>query len=158
MISFCSMHENDYPGYPEYFIPDYANEIQANYRLSQSAARVRAEQEIAELLFEGVNTPGHTLLNLMADSEHTNKHIGYLWYKTDTAMRTVFICDFHIFEPCQGKGLGKQTLNALEQDLRDKGFDQIRLRVAGDNARARHIYETCGFGITGFNMSKTLTT
>lgn len=79
MISFCSMHENDYPGYLEYFIPDYANEIQANYRLSQSVARVRAEQEIAELLFEGVNTPGHTLLNLMADSEHTNKHIGYLW-------------------------------------------------------------------------------
>lgn len=73
-------------------------------------------------------------------------------------MRTVFICDFHIFEPSQGKGLGKQTLNALEQDLRDKGFDQIRLRVAGDNARARLIYETCGFGITGFNMSKTLST
>ncbi|MGJ0480286.1 GNAT family N-acetyltransferase [Pantoea agglomerans] len=157
MISFCSMPENHYPGYLEYFIPDYAREIQANYRLSQSAARARAEQEIAELLFEGVNTPGHTLLNLIVDSENTNKHIGFLWYKPDTAMRTAFIYDFHIFEPYQGNGLGKQTLNALEQDLRDKGFDQIRLRVAGDNARARHIYEACGFGVTGINMSKTLT-
>lgn len=157
MISLSSMHENDYPGYLEYFIPDYADEIQSNYRLTQTAALARAEQEIAELLFEGVNTPGHQLLNLVADSETTNKHVGYLWYKPDTAMRTVFIYDFHIFEKYQGNGLGKLTLHALEQDLRDKGFDQIRLRVAGDNARARHIYEACGFGITGINMSKTLT-
>lgn len=31
------------------------------------------------------------------------------------------------------------------------------MRVAGDNTRARHVYETCGFGITGVNMSKSIT-
>jgi len=29
--------------------------------------------------------------------------------------------------------------------------------VAGDNARAQHIYEASGFGVTGINMSKSIT-
>ncbi|WP_370513659.1 GNAT family N-acetyltransferase [Pantoea sp. VH_8] len=62
-----------------------------------------------------------------------------------------------IFKKYQGHGPGKQPLHALEQDLCNKNFEQIRLRVAGDNARARHIYELCGFGVTGINMSKCLT-
>ncbi|SLM63606.1 hypothetical protein DAQ1742_02748 [Dickeya aquatica] len=72
-------------------------------------------------------------------------------------MSSVFICDFHIFNACQGMGLGKQTLCAFEEHLRKKGFKEIRLRVAGDNTRARHIYESNGFGITGVNMSKAIT-
>ncbi|WP_336748905.1 GNAT family N-acetyltransferase [Pantoea vagans] len=157
MISFSTMQDDDYPNYLKYFIPDYVDEIRSNYGLSPDAALARAEQEIAQLLFKGVKTPGHRLLNLITDSENTNKHVGYLWYKPDTATRTVFIYDFHIFKKYQGNGLGKQTLHALEQNLRNKGFEQIRLRVAGDNARARHIYEVCGFGVTGMNMSKSLT-
>jgi RimJ/RimL family protein N-acetyltransferase len=33
---------------------------------------------------------------------------------------------------------------------------QIKLRVAGDNERARHLYEVSGFQVTGINMSKPL--
>jgi ribosomal protein S18 acetylase RimI-like enzyme len=71
-------------------------------------------------------------------------------------MGSIFICDFHIFNSCQGMGFGKQTLRAFEEYLRNKGFKEIRLRVAGDNTRARHIYESSGFGITGVNMSKAI--
>ena len=44
----------------------------------------------------------------------------------------------------------------LESDLRAGGFTQIKLRVAGDNDRARHVYEVSGFRVTGINMSKTI--
>lgn len=152
MIELRPMPEEAYPAYLDYFIPDYADEIAANYRLSHSDAVAQAQQEIAELLPEGVKTPGQVLLCLM----HADQHVGYLWYKPDAARRTAFIYDFHILNACQGQGLGKQALRAFEQDLREKGVEQIKLRVAGDNARARHIYETSGFGITGVNMSKTL--
>lgn len=81
---------------------------------------------------------------------------GYPWHKPDAIMRTVFIYDFHIFSSFQGAGLGKQALRAFEDNLREQGFKEIRLRVAGDNARARHIYETSGFGVTGINMSKVI--
>ena len=156
MIKFRPMHEDEYPGYLEYFIPDYAREIASNYRLSADDSLVRAKQEIAEDLPEGVNTPGQVLLCLITQLDNTIMHVGYLWYKPDTAMRTVFIYDFHIFNSCQGQGLGKQALRVFEQEMRDKDFEQIRLRVAGDNERARHVYEAIGFGVTGLNMSKTI--
>ncbi|MBM3072164.1 GNAT family N-acetyltransferase [Lelliottia sp. RWM.1] len=157
MIIFRSMHEDEYPGYLEYFIPDYAHEIASNYRLSDKDSLARARQEIAEDLPEGVNTPGQILLCLISRSNNADRHVGYLWYKPDTAKRIVFIYDFHIFNSCQGKGLGKQALLAFEQELRVKGFEQIRLRVAGDNTCAQHVYEATGFGVTSVNMSKTIT-
>ncbi|MCS3430421.1 GNAT family N-acetyltransferase [Klebsiella sp. BIGb0407] len=157
MIKFRPMREDEYPGYLAYFIPDYAREIASNYQLSVDDSLARAKQEIAEDLPGGVNTPGHVLLSLIAHSAQTEQHVGYLWYKPDTIMRTVFIYDFHIFNDCQGQGLGKKALAAFEQDLREQHFQQIRLRVAGDNARAQHVYEKSGFGVTGINMSKTIT-
>lgn len=156
MITFRPMREDEYPAYLAYFIPDYAQEIAANYQLSLDDASARAKQEIAEDLPEGVKTPGQVLLCLIACSEQTEQHVGYLWYKPDTAMRNVFIYDFHIFNDCQGQGLGKKTLSAFEQELRKQNFQQIRLRVAGDNTRAQHVYEKSGFGVTGINMSKNI--
>lgn len=153
MITLRPMRADEYPAYLDYFIADYAQEIAANYRLSEAEAQARAAQEIADDLPEGVNTPGHVLLCLLAEGE---KHVGYLWYKPDASMQTVFIYDFHIFNACQGQGLGKGALRAFEDEMRAKGVEQIRLRVAGDNARARHVYEAIGFGVTGINMSKNL--
>lgn len=156
MISFRAMTEEEFPAYLDYFIPDYADEIVANYGLSQDDALLRANKEISDALNEGVNTHGQMLLCLIEASIHQDKHVGYLWYKPDTIMRTVFIYDFHIFNALQGQGLAKQALRDFEEYLREKGFKEIRLRVAGDNARARHVYETSGFGVTGINMSKAI--
>ncbi|XTZ39953.1 GNAT family N-acetyltransferase [Salmonella enterica] len=156
MIEFRPMREEEYSGYLEYFITDYAREIASNYRLCADDSLARAKQEIAEDLPEGVDTPGQVLLCLIAKSDNTDKHVGYLWYKPDADMRIVFIYDFHIFNSCQGQGLGKHALRAFEHEMRDKGIEHIRLRVAGDNARAQHVYEAVGFGVTGINMSKSI--
>lgn len=156
MISFRSMTEEEFPAYLDYFIPDYADEIAANYGLSSDDALLRANKEISDTLNEGVNTQGQALLCLVERSSQNDRHVGYLWYKPDTIMRTVFIYDFHIFNAFQGQGHAKQALRDFEAYLREKGFKEIRLRVAGDNARARHVYETSGFGVTGINMSKVI--
>ena len=47
-------------------------------------------------------------------------------------------------------------MEAFESHLKGKGFEQIKLRVAADNARARHVYEVTGFRVTGVNMSKAI--
>lgn len=156
MILLRPMSEEEYPAYLAYFIPDYATEIAANYGLSSADALAQAKREIAEDLPAGVNTPGQVLLSLFLQSGSDEKPVGYLWYKPDFASRTAFIYDFHIVASCQGKGLGKRALAALENELREKNIAQLRLRVAGDNSRARHVYETTGFRITGVNMSKNL--
>lgn len=156
MVSFRSMTQEDYLAYLEYFIPDYADEIGSNYGMSKSDSLARARHEISELLPEGVNTHGQILLSIVAKLNLSERHVGYLWYKPDAEMRTVFIYDFYIFNSFQGEGLGKKSLRAFEESLQGKGFKEIRLRVAGDNARALHIYESSGFGVTGINMSKAI--
>lgn len=150
------MRESEFPAYLAYFIPDYAAEIAANYGLSEAAARAQAEQEIAAGLPDGVNTAGQVLLCIVDPSGAVEQLVGYLWYKPDTSMHTAFITDFHIFSTHQGQGLGKEAMALLEGDLKAQGFTQIKLRVAGDNARARHVYEVSGFHVTGINMSKVI--
>lgn len=93
---------------------------------------------------------------LIQEIDSTEMLIGYLWYKPDTSMRSVFIYDFCILEEYQGNGLGKQALQAFERDLRSQSFEQIKLRVAADNERARHVYEVTGFRVTGVNMCKVI--
>lgn len=156
MIALRPMRESEFPAYLAYFIPDYAAEIAANYGLSRESARAQAEREIASGLPDGVATAGQVLLCIVDPSEAAETLVGYLWYKPDAAMHTAFITDFHILASHQGQGLGKEAMAMLESDLRGKGFTQIKLRVAGDNARARHVYEVSGFHVTGINMGKAI--
>lgn len=156
MILLRPMRDTEYPAYLDYFIPNYAVEISSNYGLSESASLAQAKREIAADLPDGVNTHGQVLLCLIDQSDACEKLIGYLWYKPDATMRSAFISDFHVLVPYQGQGLGKQALEILESELKDKGFEQIKLRVAQDNKRARHVYEVTGFRVTGVNMSKAI--
>lgn len=156
MISLRLMQENEFLVYLDYFIPDYASEIASNYRLSDSESLAQAKREIASDLPHGVNTIGHVLLCLVDPTESPEKVMGYLWYKQDPTMRAAFINDFHILPAYQGQGLGKRALEVFENELKRKGFQQIKLRVADDNKRARHVYEVTGFRLTGINMSKSL--
>jgi ribosomal protein S18 acetylase RimI-like enzyme len=156
MISLRLMRESEYSAYLAYFIPEYAAEISSNYGLSDLHSLAQAKREIAADLPDGVNTSGQVLLCLIDQSKRPEMLVGYLWYKPDAAMRSAFISDFHIFAAHQGKGLGKQALEVLEDELKGKGFEQIKLRVAKDNERARHVYEVTGFRVTGINMSKAI--
>lgn len=156
MIVLRPMRDTEYPAYLDYFIPDYAAEISANYALSPAAALAQAQREIAADLPDGVNTRGQVLCCLFDDSDGAEKRVGYLWYKPDEEMRSAFICDFYIYPAFQGQGLGKQAMAAFEHELKNQGIRQIKLRVAGDNPRARRLYEVTGFRVTGINMSKNI--
>jgi ribosomal protein S18 acetylase RimI-like enzyme len=150
------MRDSEYAAYLDYFIPDYAAEVAASYGLSADDALARVRREIAADLPEGVHTDGHQLLCLVDPAGAADEVIGYLWFKADAAKRSVFINDFEILPPHRGKGLGKQAMAVLADALQGQGFEQIKLRVAPDNARARHVYEATGFQVTGINMSKSL--
>ncbi|CAN7683436.1 GNAT family N-acetyltransferase [Phyllobacterium sp. LjRoot231] len=156
MIVLRPMHGSEFPEYLDYFIPDYAAEISTNYGLSNTVALAQAKREVADDLPNGPDTEGQVLLCITDDERGNDDVIGYLWYRPDKDSRSAFICDFHILRAYQGNGYGKRALSALEATLSDKGFEQIRLRVAADNERAHHIYRTGGFRTTGINMSKRI--
>lgn len=156
MIVIRPMRDEEYAAYLNYFIADYAAEIATNYALSPEAALAQAQREIAEDLPDGVNTHGQALRCLFDEIDGTEKRVGYLWYKPDAEIRSAFICDFYIFPSLQGQGLGKQAMASFEHELKNLGIRQIKLRVAGDNPRARRLYEVTGFRVTGINMSKNI--
>ena len=153
MIALRPMKSTEFAAYLAYFIPDYAAEIAANYGLSEAEAFARASREIADDLPEGPQTPGEVLLWIVNEAED---HVGYLWYRPDPAECSAFISDFHILAAHQGRGYGRQALDALETRLVENGISEIRLRVAADNERAQHVYKTSGFRTTGINMSKRI--
>jgi len=142
------MRNDEFDGYLEYFIPDYAAEISSNYGLSPKDARVKALREVNEDLTQGAETPDHDLLCITEGDEV----IGYLWYKPNHATRSVFIYDFSILPPHQRQGHATQALVIFEAMLAKNGFEQIKLRVAADNTSAQNLYLKDGFRATGINM------
>lgn len=156
MIVFTPMDAECYQAYLDYFVPDYAAEISLNYRLSEQAALVQARSEITSNLPDGAKTKGHVLRRIMQQDSTAERLIGYLWYKPDLSTRSAFIYDFCILERYRGQGLARQVLSAFENGMRSQGFEQLKLRVAANNDRARHVYEATGFQVTGINMSKVI--
>ncbi|WP_395023379.1 GNAT family N-acetyltransferase [Dongia sp.] len=156
MLHLRPMRDSEYAAYLDYFIPDYAAEVASTYGLSVEDALARVKQEIAADLPDGIHTSGQRLLCLVEPAGDAEAVIGYLWFKPDAAARSAFINDFEILPSHRGKGLGKQAMALLAAELKRQGFEQIKLRVAEDNARARHVYEATGFRVTGINMSKSL--
>lgn len=152
MISFRPMQENEFSLYTEYFIADYAHEISENYGLPLADSLEQAKKTIETSFPQGAQTDGEALLCIVK----ARKIIGYIWYRPDPTRTSVYIYDFHILPDQQGQGYGKQALKTLEDNLSQQGFKQIKLRVAADNKRAQHVYETNGFRVTGLNMNKTI--
>jgi len=155
MIHFSTMSEREYAAYLDYFLNDYAQEIASNYDRSPHDARRQAETEIAQNLPDGPQTKGQILLTILDNAPQPDL-IGYVWYRPDDKIRSVFIYDFYILPDHRGKGQGKAALQALETELAHQGYGEIRLRVAADNPRAQHVYQTGGFRVTGINMAKRI--
>jgi GNAT superfamily N-acetyltransferase len=151
MIILRPMRADEFPAYVAYFVPDYAAEIADNYGCSLADAMVQAQNDIADDLPQGPDTPGQNLMCI-----ETDQHIGYLWFRIDTATQSAFINDIFVLPQHQGKGYGTAALTALEALLKPRGITQIRLRVAAKNSRAHRLYSKLGFSPTGINMAKTL--
>nr|WP_318381986.1 GNAT family N-acetyltransferase [uncultured Enterobacter sp.] len=156
MLTFRKMYVSEFAQYLDYFIPDYAAEIKANYRLSEDLALQQARTEIASSLPDGVNTQGHVLLCIQSERDGELTTVGYLWYKPAPLLKSAWINDFVIFPRFQNRGYGRKALALLESTLEDEGYQQIKLRVAGENQAAQHLYTSCGFDVTGINMNKVL--
>ena len=152
MVTLRNMKAEEFTGYCEYFIHDYAQEIAANFGHTLEQSLTIALKELQEDLPQDVATPEHTLLCI----EEDNVLIGYLWYKLLEQGESIFILDFVVFEKFRSMGYGTAALTALEEYIAKSGAKQLKLRVAYKNKRALVLYEKLGFNITGYNMAKIL--
>lgn len=145
-----TMTPTEFDQWAIYFVADYAEDLQANYGYAAERAQAEARHALTSVLPHGIATAHQQLLTL----EEAGAVVGYLWYQQNET--NAFIMDFMVLPHCRGQGHGRRALAELEAHLRAAGVAEMRLRVAADNPRARHLYEACDFQLTGYNMSKRL--
>ncbi|MNI89430.1 putative N-acetyltransferase YycN [compost metagenome] len=90
--------------------------------------------------------------------EESETAVGYIWFNVTEGRRgrEAFIYDIYIFEPYQGRGYGKQAMQALDEKARSMDVCKIGLHVFGQNQRAYQLYSKMGYGVTDITMSKDL--
>ena len=118
-------------------------------------AEARSEREFADLLPEGLATPGHELRSIVNEAGEV---VGTLWFgpHPEAGRGTCFIWDIEVLAEARGRGYGRAALVALEPIARGLGYDAIGLHVFGDNEVARNLYRSSGYVETDVTMRKTL--
>jgi ribosomal protein S18 acetylase RimI-like enzyme len=150
------MTESEFQRYRQHLIEGYAaDKVRAGtWRPEESMDR--SEQEINELLPQGVLTPDHYLFSI--HDEAAAKDIGILWFAVTRwgGKDQAFIYDIEIAPEQRSKGYGSQALIALEDKVKTLGLDRIGLHVFGHNPRALKLYEKLGYEITNIHMAKQI--
>jgi len=118
-------------------------------------AEARSARAFAELLPDGLDTPGHDLRSIVNEA---GEPVGVLWFAPahDLSGNVAFIYDLEVEPRFQGRGYGRAALAALEPLARDLGFESIGLHVFGDNEVARNLYRSSGYIETDVTMRKRL--
>lgn len=133
----------------------YVDEIVASGTMSREAAEEKGRRDEAELLPEGLATPGQLIFRIEADEEP----VGWLWIalrnpRAETGVG--FIYDIAIDEALRGRGYGRAAMRLAEEEARRNGLHALGLNVFGHNAIARALYASLGYRETSVQMRKEL--
>jgi GNAT superfamily N-acetyltransferase len=69
----------------------------------------------------------------------------FLGFSTFAAKPLINVHDFYVLPALRGRGIGRALMAAVERKAREKGCCKLTLEVQENNARARRLYEACGF-------------
>ncbi len=148
------MTRETYDGWLDHAIRDYAEGHVAAGNWRPDEALERSRHDFAELLPEGLGTPGHDLFSIR-DPERGN--VGILWVGPRPRVPdALFIFDIEVDELARGRGYGQAALDALHAWARDRGYARVGLHVFGSNEVARRLYRRVGYVETDVMMEKRL--
>ncbi len=154
MLKYTPFTQEDFDTYFELQNKDYAKDLTLVRDMTFDEALTYAKEEMKKFIPDGMNTKGHTFLNV----ENEGKHIGILWYLTKKKKRStsVFLCHIYLYEEFRSFGFGKQMLTWLEEESKRLGANELSLHVFGHNKKAIHLYEKLGFSPWSIQMKKPL--
>ena len=148
------MTQDEYAEYRPLLDRAYADEmVQAGEWLPDEAVG-RANENHAEMLPDGVATPGMLLLVAETDADGV---VGRVWIELEhSGGPEAWIDDIEIDAQFRGRGLGRELLAAAEQVVRERGISRIGLNVHAWNEVARRLYASSGYELTSVRMRKSL--
>ena len=159
MIELVKMSKRELEAYLQFAIENYANEKVKSGNWSEEDSIQRSRESFADLLPNGVDTEDQFLFTIRDNDGGRN--VGMIWVgwgKYGDQTSSPWIWDFLIYEQYRGKGYGKEALNALDRELKERGQKKVSLQVFGHNTIAINLYQKSGYKITNIVMSKELDT
>ena len=133
----------------------YIDDIVASGSMNREAAEETGRRGDAELLPEGLDTPGQLIFRVEVDAQP----VGWLWLALQNPRAEAgvgFIYDIQIDEALRGRGYGRAVMRLAEEEARRNGLHALALNVFGQNAIARALYSSLGYRETSVQMRKDL--
>ncbi len=149
------MTQAEYENYYPNDVQNLANETAKANRVSPDETLCSARRCFETLLPEGnLNVPDPYLYNILLDK----RKIGVLWFgiRRNRTVPEAYVRDIVIEASSRHQGYGKQTMLALEEEVRTLGISRISLNVFAHNIRAQNLYERLGYSAISSRMLKYL--
>lgn len=153
-LSLRPMSQEEYVVWRERSERGYAADIAVSRDLDPAAAEAASRGEFAELLPDGLTSPGMHLFTAVVGDEPVG--IGWFELRQRASGTSAWIYDIRLDGDRRGQGLGRALLEALHDAARDLGATTMTLNVFGDNPTAIRLYETSGYTVTAQQMKRTL--
>jgi len=153
-LALRPLRQDEYAAWHDLEIEEYARDIAVNGATAPEAAHEKAVTDMAQILHDGLATPGHHVFVLEVGGER----VGRLWLaeREIDGRRTIFIYDINIDAAHRGRGLGRAAMEQAEVEARRLGVDRIELNVFGGNEVARRLYASMGYIDRAVRMAKDL--
>lgn len=151
------LRPDEYQVWHDLEIGEYARDITVNGNTPAEAAQLKAVTDMAEILPDGLATPGHHVFVLELAGEPVER-VGRLWLaeREIDGREAIFIYDIHLDEAYRGRGLGRAAMELAEVEALSRGFHRMELNVFGGNEVARRLYHSLGYVDRAVRMGKDL--
>ena len=146
------MSPERYATWRAHAVADYAAENAKAGHWEPEQALAQSEAQFNELLPNGLDTDGHWLWSVVAES---GDEVGMLWIARRREGHA-FIFDIEMNADRRGEGFGTAAMVALEDWCGANGFGSIGLHVFGHNEGAWRLYKRLGYVETSVQMEKQL--
>ena len=148
------MAESSYQAWKSHGIKAFAQDKEQSGYSPDQALRLSQESYDSGLP-QGLDTPDNYIYTILNASEQP---VGATWFavKEHYGKKSAFVYDIEINLANRGKGLGRATMLALEDEVRKLGIDKIGLHVFAFNKTAHALYASLGYQTTDLTLEKSI--
>lgn len=156
VVRFTPFSEADFQAWLTQAIPSYALAHVEDGRWTLGESIEKSRQAHADLLPQGLQTPGHSFVRLRVAGGDAD--VGFLWWSEveSSGAGGAFVYGIEIEEHARRRGLARAAFTELERVARSRGLSSVSLHVFGHNLGARRLYESLGFEPISLTLRKAL--
>jgi ribosomal protein S18 acetylase RimI-like enzyme len=144
------LREDEYGAWNAAHRAEYRRGLVEHLGMPDDEAQAKVDRDVSAVLPDGLGTPGTWIWAV----EEGGRVVGTLFVGIRDG--GAWLYDVTIAEGERGKGYGRAALTALEDELRELGYDSVGLNVWGDNGVARRLYRSLGWDEESVHMRKAL--